>query len=50
MKAELGFVKNEVQPAVTFVSELAFPTILPGQAFSGPVRWYPLGSGSPIAV
>ena len=54
MKAELGFVKNEVfdNPQSPSYPNLAYPTILPGQAgspFSGPVRWYgrPFGSESP---
>ena len=54
MKAELGFVKNEVfdNPQSPSYPNLAFPTILPGQAgspFAGPVRWYgrPFGSDSP---
>ena len=57
MKAELGFVKNEVfdNPQSPSYPNLAFPTILPGQAgspFSGPVRWYgrPLGSEAPSPV
>ena len=54
MKAELGFVKNEVfdNPQSPSYPNLAYPTILPGQAgspFAGPVRWYgrPFGSESP---
>ena len=57
MKAELGFVKNEVfdNPQSPSYPNLAFPTILPGQAgspFSGPVRWYgrPLGSEAPSPI